>query len=454
MPRTPRTPFIGPTLFGLVAASALLTLPPALAADESHNDAAVPQDELFAMHGQMTYVEQETDGFHVPYTGANSLSPSTGRETFDATLYLGRRLWSGAEAWIVPEIDQGFGLDNTLGVAGFPSGEDYKVGSKQPYFRLPRLFLRQTIDLAGSSQAVEPGQLQLGGTGSANRVVITIGKFSVPDVFDTNQYAHDPRGDFFNWAAIDAGAFDYAADAWGYTVGTAVEWYENAWTLRGGVFDLSNVPNSESLEPGLHEFQMVLELEHRHDLGGQPGRLLVTAFESRGRMGLLQDAVNLAQETGGPVDIAAVRHYRSRAGILLGLEQQISSDLGAFARVSGAGGNVEAYEFTDIDRSVSVGLSLKGSQWNRTADTVGLAVIINGISAERERYLNAGGLGILIGDGQLPHPGTEQILETYYSVQVASHLQFTLDYQFVRNPAYNTDRGPVSIFAARLHAQF
>ena len=154
------------------------------------------------------------------------------------------------------------------------------------------------------------------------------------------------------------------------------------------------------------------------------------------------------------MDIAATRRLRDRFGADVDLEQELANDLGMFARVGKSTGNVEVYEFTDIDRSVSVGLSLKGSHWTRADDTVGLAVMDNGISAAREQYLNAGGLGILVGDGRLPHPGAEQILETYYNLGLLSQLHLTFDYQFVKNPGYNTDRGPVSISAIRVHAQF
>jgi high affinity Mn2+ porin len=412
--------------------------------------------ERFAAHGQLTFFEQLTAPFHAPYSGSNSLSPRHGDETFDATLFLGARLWSGAEVWVNPEIDQGFGLDNTLGVAGFPSGTAYKVGRSHPYWRLQRLFARQTINLDGDQAPVEATANQLGGSQSANRWVLTVGKISVPDIFDANQYAHDPRNDFLNWAAVEAGSFDYAADSWGYTVGAAAEWYQGAWTLRAGVFDLSEVPNSETLDHGFHEFQWLGELERRHALMGKPGKLLVTLFDSRGRIGLLDQAVNLAQTAGESVKTALVdvRRYRSRAGVSLNLEQQLSSDLGLFARAGKASGNVEAYDFSDIDRTLSVGLSMKGRRWGRTDDTVGLAAIDNGISATRERFLNAGGLGILVGDGQLPHPAAEQILETYYRWAAVPWAQLTLDYQYITNPAYNTDRGPVSIVALRVHAQF
>jgi high affinity Mn2+ porin len=435
----------------------LNTAPPVpSSADAPAAGSAQTASERFAVHGQATFLEQLTAPFHAPYSGPNSLSPRHGAETIDVTLFLGARLWSGAEAWINPEIDQGFGLDDTVGVAGFPSGAAYKVGRSHPYWRLQRLFVRQTIELGGERQPLDGIANQLGGFQSANRWVFTVGKISVPDIFDANQYAHDPRNDFFNWTAVDAGTFDYAADSWGFTAGAAAEWYRGTWALRAGVFDLSDVPNSETLDPGFREFQWLGEVEKRHELAGSPGKLLLTLFDTRGRMALLNDAVALAQSTGETLHetLVAVRRYRDRIGASLNLEQQLSSDLGMFARAGKARGNVETYEFTDVDRTISAGLSLKGKSWGRTDDNVGLAGIVNGISATRERFLNAGGLGILVGDGQLPHPGAEQILETYYRLAVAPWAQLTFDYQYVVNPAFNTQRGPVSIVAVRIHAQF
>lgn len=240
--------------------------------------AAAAAESRFALYGQATYTEQETDGFHAPYAGPNSLSPSIGRETADATLYLGARLWRGAELWLNPEVDQGFGLDDTLGLAGFSSGEAYKVGRKAPYFRLQRAFFRQTINLGAVAGETDAGPNQLAAQQSADRLVVTVGKLSVVDIFDVNRYAHDPRADFLNWSVIDAGTFDYAADAWGYSVGGAAEWYTGPWAWRAGVFDLSAVPNSTVLEPGFHEYQVDLEAEHRHEVFGQPGKVDVTVF--------------------------------------------------------------------------------------------------------------------------------------------------------------------------------
>ena len=414
---------------------------------------AASAEDIWAVHGQTTFVTQYAAPFSAPYSGPNSLASNAGRETWDATAFVGLRLWKDAEAWVNAEIDQGFGLSRTLGVAGFTSGEAYKQGADYPYTRLHRAFIRQTIDLGGETQKVDAGINQFAGTQTSDRLVFTAGKFSVGDIFDTNKYAHDPRSDFLNWSIIDAGTFDYAAEAWGYSLGAAAEWYQGDWTLRGGVFDLSIVPNSTELDPTFGQFQWVGEIEHRHELWGQPGKVAVTGFLSRGRMGSYQDAIDLALLTGGPADIAAVREYRSRGGVSLNIEQQIIPNVGFFARAGWANGDIEPYEFTDIDRTASAGLSVQGNRWGRPDDTWGIAGVVNDISKEHQAFLNAGGLGILVGDGQLPHPGPEQILETYYSFPM-SICRVTFDYQLIVNPAYNRDRGPVSVFATRLHTQF
>lgn len=410
------------------------------------------ETDWFSLRAQTTYVQQYAAPFRAPYRGTNSLSPNQTRETWDVTFYAGVRPWQGGEFWINPEIDQGFGLSSTLGVAGFPSGEAYKVGSASPYARIPRAFFRQTFDLGGETKKVDGDINQFAGTQKNDRIVVTVGKFAVTDVFDTNKYAHDPRKDFMNWSLIDTGTFDYAADAWGYTYGAAIEWYQGSWTMRGGFFDLSRVPNSSELDPRFEQFQWVAEIEHRHEIWGLPGKIAVTGFLSRGRMGRFDDAVAQAQATGGPADTASVRSYRSRAGVSVNLEQAVSNDLGIFVRAGVADGSVESYEFTDIDRTAAAGLSLAGASWNRPNDTFGLAGVINGISTSRRAYLDAGGLGILVGDGRLPNSGAEKIVESYYSFPI-SVWRATLNYQLITNPAYNRDRGPVSVFGTRLRAQ-
>lgn len=413
---------------------------------------AVP--ESWSLHGQATFIDQYHPAFTSPFRGRNSLDPgSRGDETFDTTLFAGVRLWDGGEAYVNPEVDQGFGLSDTIGVAGFPSGEAYKIGSATPYFRLQRLFFRQTFDLGGDIETVNPDANQLGGSRTENNLVITAGKITVTDIFDANSYAHDPKHDFLNWSIIDSGAYDYAADSWGYSYGIAAEWNQDWWTLRLGLFDLSRIPNEPELVRGFGQYELVTEGEERHTLFGRAGKVKLLAFMNRGRMGSYNEAVEQAKAAGTIPDTALVREPASRPGAAINMEQGLSDDLSAFARLSMNDGSKEAYEFTEINRSVAAGLSLKGSSWGRADDTIGAAFVINGLSTAAQRYFAAGGIGILIGDGQLLHYGTEDILETYYSAKITDWLSGGLDYQFIANPAYNRDRGPVSVFGVRLHTQ-
>lgn len=408
----------------------------------------------WAVHGQASFVVQGVGGFAAPYSGANSLAPHQVRETGDVTAFIGARPWAGAEIWANPEMDQGFGLSDTLGIAGFPSAEAYKVGRANPYFRLQRLFIRQTIGLGGAREAMAPGANQLGGMRDTDRIVITAGKFGVDDVFDTNAYAHDPRGDFLNWSAVSAGTFDYAADAWGYSTGAAVELYRGAWAVRLGAFNLSKVPNGETLERDFSQYQIDAEIEHRHTIDGHPGAVRVTLFRNHGRFSRFDEALALTQATGAAIDPALTRRPMTRLGVHFNLEQELAGDLGLFARAGIADGAIEPYDFTDIDRTAQIGAVLRGARWRRQNDRIGLALIANGISAEHRRFLDAGGIGVLVGDGRLPHAGAERIAELFYAARLTPALEATIDAQHIANPGYNRDRGPVNVLALRLHAAF
>jgi high affinity Mn2+ porin len=423
--------------------------------DQAESDEEQSETRNWAIHGQTTYSHEYDPPFLSPYVGPQSLAPNQAREIWDATLYVGLRLWQGAELWVDPEINQGFGLSNTHGIAGFPNGEAFREGAAIPYSRLLQAaFIRQTIDLGGETQEVEADANRFGGSQTADRLVFTIGRFAVQDIFDTNKYAHEEKEDFSNWALLDTGTYDYAADSWDYTYGTAAEWYTGPWTLRGGFFDLSVVPDSPELDPSFGQFQLDGEIERRYELWQQPGKIAITGFLSRARFGRYADAIRLSEATGQPPDLAAVSNYTSRGGVSLNLEQQIMPNVGFFMRAGLASGNVGPWDFTDIDRTVAAGLSLSGKQWGRPGDTWGIAGVINGITNVHEAFLNAGGLGLIIGDGKLPHPGPEQIMETYYSLQLAKDWWFSPDYQFVIDPGYNRDRGPVSVIGARLHTEF
>ncbi|MBB3213197.1 high affinity Mn2+ porin [Herbaspirillum sp. Sphag1AN] len=442
--------FIGTLSANAMAEASNLAVIPA---EAGTTDTTAITDDVWSVHGQFTYVNQWHPGFHAPYSGANSMDPNAkNSNTTDVTLFLGRRLWDGAEFWINPEYDQGYGLSNTLGMAGYASGEAYKVGQNTPYLRLPRAFLRQTINLGGDAQTVEEGTNQFAGNTTTNNVVITVGRFAVVDIFDTNTYAHDPRSDFLNWSIIDSGSFDYAADSWGFTNGAAVEWNQGNWTLRGGAFELSATPNGKvtGFHPRNHSF--ITELERRYQWNDHPGKIKLLAFVNQGDMGSYRDATALALANGSTPDTAQVRHYSTNPGVTLNLEQELTSDLGAFARLGWNGGKKEAYEFTDINRSVSGGFVLQGQRWGREDDRIGLAGAVNYLSSDARAYFASGGMGILVGDGALNY-APEKIVEAYYALAVTKKITLTFDYQRVVNPAYNHDRGPFPIYSLRLHAE-
>jgi high affinity Mn2+ porin len=438
----------------LIAPRAFAQTPPDLSEAEASD--AAPTVETYAIHAQTTFTEIYQPAFRSPYRGPQSLDPgSRGRQTWDATLYGGVRPWDGAEIWADPEIDQGFGPSNTFGLGGYVSAEAYKLGQRDPYVRLQRLFFRQTIDLGGETQAVAPDQNQLGGAQTADRVVLWAGKFSSFDVFDTNKYAHDARHDFLNWSLLDAGSFDQAGDAWGFTYGAAAEWYQDWWTVRAGAFDMPTVPAYKYLNPQFGtQTQVIGELEERHALFGRDGAFKVDGFLSHGLLGSYGQALELARRTGETPDIQSVLRIAYRGGGSLNLQQALTDDLGFFARAGLADGSQSITAYTDIDNSVSFGFSLAGPSWGRPDDTAGIGFARNDISRHFKDYLRAGGLGILIGDGRLPNSGPEQLMEAYYSLSFVKGVELTADYQFVDNPAYNRDRGPVNFLGARLHAQF
>lgn len=239
----------------------------------------------------------------------------------------------------------------------------------------------------------------------------------------------------------------------GFTYGAALEWYQGRWVARAGLFDLSIVPNSADLTAGFEQYQIAYELEHQHMLKGQPGKIALVGFLSRGRMGSYDDALTEAAQAGTVPNTADVRRFNSRPGLNLNVAQQVASDVGVFARIGWTDGSVEPYEFTDIDRTASAGASIAGSRWRRRHDIVGIATVFNDIPNAHRAYLAAGGLGILVGDGLLPHPGIDSITESYYRMPLGP-WQLTADYQLVVNPAFNRDRGPVSVVSARVRTQF
>ena len=413
---------------------------------------ATPDWSDWSIHGQSTFIEQGYPSFNSPYEGPHSLSgASQARNTITATAFVGRRLWEGAEFYFNPEIDQGFGLSDTLGLGGFSNGEAQKSNYPVPHPNIARLFLRQTFGFVGEQEKVEDGPNQIAGKRDVSRLTFTVGKVAVTDFFDDNAYSHDPRATFMNWSLWEAGAFDYPADTIGLTWGAVAELNQKDWALRAGYFLVPVVSNVNPLDLHIPERGgYLVELETRYSVFSQPGKLRLIGWLTRANAGSYSETLD--NPLFG-VDITQTRRTREKYGLVANLEQAITADLGVFSRLSWNNGKTEIMSFTDIDASGSLGAVLKGTAWHRPDDKIGLAGAINGLSADHRDFIAAGGLGPLIGDGRLNYR-EERILEAYYAIGLTKWATLTLDYQFVANPAYNADRGPVSIFSTRLHAEF
>jgi high affinity Mn2+ porin len=407
------------------------------------------------VHGQLTLIEQGYPAFRSPYQGTNSLTGASQiQNTTSATAFVGYRPWDGTEVYINPELMQGFGLNNTLGVAGFPNGEAQKSNFPMPRIDIARVFVRQTFGLGGEQETIEDGPNQLAGKQDISRITVTAGRFAVLDIFEGNSYSHDPRVDFLNWNMYCCGSYDVTMDKIGYTWGAAAELNQKSWAIRAGYFLVPAVSNANSYDIHISERgEYIGELELRYSLFSQPGKFRLMGWANIANMGGYADALAMPVTTPDYPDITQTRHVRTNYGFVANLEQAITADLGIFSRASWSPGRVELIGWTDCDESLSFGAVLKGSAWGRPDDKIGVAGVVEGLSSIARAYFAAGGLGILIGDGQLNYR-PERILEAYYAYSVNKWATFTFDYQFIDNPGYNADRGPVSVFSGRLHAQF
>jgi high affinity Mn2+ porin len=437
--------------------------------------------DQFNIHAQTTWTWQGYPAFHSapgafviaspPFLGF----PSGGqaREIGEGTLYVGARLWKGAEFWINPEIDQGLGVGNSIGVGAYVNGEAFKIGSSTPYAKIQRVFVRQTVDLGGEKVDVPADINWFAGTTTADRLVFTFGRMSPLDVFDQNKYANNAKTQFLNWGLLYALPFDWGGDAWGYGWGATAEWYTGRWTFRLGWFDTEksaiadNTPASTDygVDPTFKQFDIMGEIEERHDLWGQPGKVKLVANLISANLGTYGNAIipantvsacAIAAAGGAPgfPALACVRTYTQKVDVHINVEQAITQDIGVFSRIGWAPGYIEDLAVTDSNFFASGGVSILGRAWGRPADTIGLAYVYNRISHAEQNYLNLGGLGSFVGDGQLANPRAENVFEAYYSWQLTPSTALTFDYQFFANPGFNGDRGPVNLFATRIHWQY
>ena len=422
-------------------------------ADDARAPAGSPDSPEWSVHAQATVIEQWHYGFPAEYSGRNSLESGTteDKHTVTASLFIGRRLWPGAEIYLDPEVLEGEGVSSTVGMAGFPNGEGTRAAGNSPHYSTSRLFLQQTFELGGGKERVDDDQNQLAGEKDVDRLTLTVGKFAAVDYFDDNAYSHDPRTQFLNWALMDSGAWDYPADTRGYTAGFAAELKLKGWSTRYGIMMEPDAANALVLDKhAAKAFAQILEVDRSYSWDGHPGTVRPFVFLNRAHMGSYSEAVS---DPAAKLDVTRTREYRSKYGAGLGWDQELTPALGTFLRLSWNNGKTESWAFTEIDRSIATGLSRKGAAWGRGDDVAGIAGIVDGLSSDHRRYLAAGGYGFIVGDGRLNY-GPEEIVEAYYDVRIVKGIWITPDIQYAEHPGYNRDRGGLPIFAIRGHFEY
>jgi high affinity Mn2+ porin len=408
----------------------------------------------WSFHFQQTVIMQAHNKLAVPYSGLHSLQSDEGiKSSLTSTMFIGRKLWKGAAVYVNPEIAGGEGLSGALGVAGFVNGETFRIGEPKPALYIGRAYIKQHISLGGNKIALDNGANQIQEEISEKGINLIFGKFAISDFMDNNGFSHDPRSQFFNWSLMSNGAWDYSANTRGYTWGGVIEYYTAKWAVRYGIVLEPKEANGQVLDTNVTRQQgQVLEIERKYTLGGKKGTVRIMAFFNNAMMGNYKQAT---KDTAiYHLDITQTRNFgRSKYGFGINMEQQLTDEIGMFARTSWNDGHNETWAFTEIDNSVSIGFVSNMSKYKRPNDKFGIAFVSNGISEDHKNYIAAGGLGFIIGDGKLNYT-RENILETYYSARITDAFFLSLDYQFVANPAYNKDRGVVNVLGIRGHIEF
>ena len=409
----------------------------------------------YSAHGQATVISQGYFPFRSPYMGQNSfVSAYEMRTTETATLFFAAKLpWEGGMLIINPEESGGRGTSDVFGLGAPTNGEAVRVGNPAPTPYFARFFLQQTFSLGGEWENLADIANQVPGPHYKNNIVIKVGKMPAIDDFDDNTYAHDPRLQFLNWGLMYNSTWDYPANTRGYTYGFDIEMNLWDWSARYGVWQVPEFANGSELDSHiLKAWGMAWEAEQRwmilNDLQGA-ARLL--GWLNSAHMGSYREALQMSPDAP---DVTATRQYRLRFGFGLSWEQElIKNELGIFGRIGYSDSYAETWAFTECERTISIGMLLKGKSWNRPKDEVGLAFMVNGLGPQHIDYLGAGGLGFELGDGKINY-APEMTLETYYNLRVRKGLYITLDLQGIANPGYNRDRGPVGVIAMRAHFEF
>lgn len=435
------------------------------------------ENESWNAYGQFTYIYGWKQAFDAPYTNANgstnSLLPNTEQSfTGTATLYLGARLWKGGEVYFVPELISERPLSQLKGLGGaIQDFELQKGGAETPTLYSSRSYVRQTFGFGGHQIKKDSGPAQLGRTYDSRRFVLVAGNFSILDFFDKNAFDIDPRQGLFNLAFLTYTAYDFASDARGYSWGGVAELYWDDWAVRFGRITPPKNPNQLPIDFRLLKFYGdQVELEHKHQIRGKDGTVRVLAYRNRENIGRFSDAIaafqadpqknattctgfNYGSNNTTAPDLCWARKPNVKIGAGIFIEQYVARDIGVFSRAMISDGKTEVDAYTSTDRSASFGVLAKGSSWSRSRDVTGIGVNFGWISKAHADYLRLGGIDGFIGDGHIS-PARESALDAFYSVNFWKSLWLSGDYQRVVNPAFNSDRGPVSILSVKIHGEF
>lgn len=438
------------------------------------------KNETWNAYGQFTFIASYKPPFHAAYTDLNgshnSLSPNAELSfTGSFTLWLAAHLWRGGEAYFVPEVISLQALSDLRGLGGaIQNFELQKTGTRTPQLYRSRAFIQQRIELGGDTVEKTSDPMQLGAVTTSRRLVIRIGNFSTIDFMDKNAFAGDLRQQFLNMAFLTYAAYDFMADARGYSWGGMAELVWDRWALRVGRMAPPKDPNTLPLDLHLQKvYGDQVEIEHTHQWFGLDGAVRVLAYRNHAVTGRFDDAIaahaanpmknaancehndlyNYGSQNALAPDLCWARKPNDKVGIGLNFEQHLTEDMGVFLRAMVSDGQSEVYAFGSSDRSLSFGIEGKGSLWNRPLDVAGVGAGLGWISSIHADYLRLGGVDGFVGDGTLTR-GVESVLEAFYSVNLASMLWVSADFQHITNPGFNRDRGPVEVIGGRLHAEF
>jgi hypothetical protein len=418
-------------------------------------------NDRYWLSGQANIIFQGNLPFHSPYVGTNSFRGASEYKTsllgtFYTELRPTHSIRYNTDFILDLESSGGRGLSQALGLAGFTNLDVVRNPTLGTAPYLARYQLHQVIGLTQETTPQEPGFFALAPSVPVRRIEFRAGKMTLPDFFDFNNIGSDSHLQFMNWTVDNNGAWDYAANTRGYTVGAMAEYDDRAWSLRYGLFAMPTVANGMDLDWNwrrAHSHNGEFELRHSF-IPKRKGVTRVLFYANRAHMGSYREAVNAVAGTVNTPNILLHEHFSAlKYGFGYNAEQELTENLRVFGRFGWNDGKTESFAYTEVDQTVEAGADYAGNRWHRPADKIGVAVVSNAIKADHQNYLKLGGLGFILGDGNLNY-GRENIVESYYNWHAWRGLFYAVDVQHINNPGYNRDRGPAWVGSVRAHIDF